>query len=86
MKQKRKLKKSLGHLAYLINGFKEFFQITKLYDIEYEIDGVKEKRTFPSIISNANHIAGFNNIYKNVKLDYDKFENSICSISKKRFS
>ena len=34
----RKLKKSLGHLAYLINGFKEFFQITKLYDIEYEID------------------------------------------------
>ena len=29
----RKLKKSLGHLAYLINGFKEFFQITKLYDI-----------------------------------------------------
>ena len=66
----RKLKKSLGHLAYLINGFKEFFQITKLYDIEYEIDGVKERGLFSLIlISNANHIAGFNNIYKNVKLD-----------------
>ena len=37
----RKLKKSLGHLAYLINGIKEFFQITKLYDIEYEIYNVK---------------------------------------------
>lgn len=81
----RKLKKSLGHLAYLINGFKEFFQITKLYDIEYEIDGMKERGLFSLIlISNANHIAGFNNIYKNVKLDDDKFEIIFCNISRRK--
>lgn len=81
----RKLKKSLGHLAYLINGFKEFFQITKLYDIEYEIDGIKERGLFSLIlISNANHIAGFNNIYKNVKLDDDKFEIIFCNISRRK--
>lgn len=81
----RKLKKSLGHLAYLINGFKEFFQITKLYDIEYEIDGVKERGLFSLIlISNANHIAGFNNIYKNVKLDDDKFKIIFCNISRRK--
>ena len=81
----RKLKKSLGHLAYLINGVKEFFQITKLYDIEYEIDNVKERGLFSLIlISNANHIAGFNNIYKNVKLDDDKFEIIFCNISRRK--
>lgn len=81
----RKLKKSLGHLAYLINGVKEFFQITKLYDIEYEIDGVKERGLFSLIlISNANRIAGFNNIYKNVKLDDDNFEIIFCNLSRRK--
>ena len=34
----RKLKKKLGHIAYLINGAKEFFQQTKLYELEYTIN------------------------------------------------
>ena len=60
-------------------------EITKLYDIEYEIDGIKERGLFSLIlISNANHIAGFNNIYKNVKLDDDKFEIIFCNISRRK--
>ncbi|MGN0992706.1 MAG: diacylglycerol/lipid kinase family protein [Bacilli bacterium] len=81
----RKLKKKLGHLAYLINGLKEFFQMTKLYELEYKIDGVTYHGFYSLIlISNANRIAGFNNIYKNVKLDDDKFEIMFCNITRRK--
>lgn len=81
----RKLKKKLGHLAYLINGIKEFFQMTKLYELEYKIDGITYHGFYSLIlISNANRIAGFNNIYKNVKLDDDKFEIMFCNITRRK--
>lgn len=81
----RKLKKKLGHLAYLINGLKEFFQMTKLYELEYKIDGITYHGFYSLIlISNANRIAGFNNIYKNVKLDDDKFEIMFCNITRRK--
>lgn len=81
----RKLKKKFGHLAYIINGIKEFFQTTKLYELEYTVNG-KTYQGFYSLIliSNANRIAGFNNIYKNVKLDDDKFEIMFCSITRRK--
>lgn len=81
----RKLKKKLGHLAYLINGVKEFFQTTKLYELEYKI-GNETYTGFYSLIliSNANRIAGFNNIYKNIKLDDDKFEIMFCNITRRK--
>ena len=81
----RKLKKKLGHLAYLTNGIKEFFQMTKLYELEYKIDGVSYHGFYSLIlISNANRIAGFNNIYKNVKLDDNKFEIMFCKITRRK--
>lgn len=81
----RKLKKNLGHLAYLLNGVKEFFSKTKLYELEYEIDGEKYKGLYSLIlISNANRIAGFNNIYRDIKLDDDKLEVVFCNIKNKR--
>lgn len=81
----RKLKKKLGHLAYLLNGLKEFFQMTKLYELEYKIDGVTYHGFYSLIlISNANRIAGFNNIYKDVKLDDDKFEIMFCNITRRK--
>ena len=43
---------------------------TKLYELEYEVDNEKYKGLYSLIlISNANRIAGFNNIYKDVKLN-----------------
>lgn len=81
----RKLKKKLGHLAYLLNGIKEFFQTTKLYELEYKINDKTYKGYYSLIlISNANRIAGFNNIYKNVKLDDDKFEIMFCNITRRK--
>ncbi len=81
----RKLKKKLGHLAYLINGIKEFFQTTKLYELEYKINDKTYQGYYSLIlISNANRIAGFNNIYKNVKLDDNKFEIMFCNITRRK--
>lgn len=81
----RNLKKKLGHFAYLINGIKEFFNKTKLYELEYTINNTTYRGLYTLIlISNANRIAGFNNIYKNVKLDDNKFEIMFCNITKKQ--
>lgn len=77
------LKHKLGHLAYLVCGAKQLFKKTPKYNITYEIDGKKHhgKYTF-IIISNANRIAGINNFYNEVRLDDQKFEVMLCSLSK----
>lgn len=81
----RKLKKKFGHLAYLMNGLKEFFQTTKLYELEYTVNGTTYHGYYSLIlISNANRIAGFNNVYKEVKLDDDKFEVMFCNITRRK--
>ena len=81
----RKLKKSLGYFAYIVNGIKEFVQKTKLYELEYEVDGKVYRGLYSLIlISNANRIAGFNNIYKDVKLNDNKLEMVFCNITRKK--
>lgn len=81
----RKLKKKIGHLAYIKEGIKAFFQKTKLYDITYEIDNQEYRGLFSLVlISNTNHIAGIKNVYKEVKLDDDKFEIVLCTIRKRK--
>lgn len=81
----RELKKRIGHLAYIKEGVIAFFSKTKLHDIEYEIDGQEYRGLFSIVlISNANHIAGIRNIYKDVKLDDDSFEVVFCTIRKKK--
>ena len=81
----RPLKKKIGHLAYLKGAFQTFFQKTKLYDVSYEVNGEKYRGLFSFIIiSNANHIAGVKNIYKDALLDDGKFEIVLCTISKKK--
>ncbi|MEE3343090.1 MAG: YegS/Rv2252/BmrU family lipid kinase [Bacilli bacterium] len=81
----RELKKKIGHLAYIKEGIKTFFQKTKLYDISYEIDGEEYRGLFTLVlISNANHIAGIKNIYKDIKLDDNRFEIIFCNIKRKK--
>lgn len=81
----RDLKKKIGHLAYIKEGVKTFFQKTKLYDISYEIEGEEYRGLFSLVlISNANHIAGIKNIYKDVKLDDNQFEIIFCNLKKKK--
>lgn len=81
----RSLKKKIGYFAYLLNGIKELFSPTKMYEIKYTVN----KETFHGyyslvLISNANRIAGFDNIYKDVKLDDDKFEIMFFNINRKK--
>lgn len=81
----RDLKKKLGHLAYIKEAITAFFGKTKLYDINYEIDGKEYRGLFSLIlISNANHIAGIKNIYKDVKLDDNLLEVVFCTIKKRK--
>jgi len=81
----RNLKKRLGYLAYLKEGIRETFNKTKMYDVSYVIDDVEYRGLFSLIlVSSANHIAGINNIYSDVKLDDDRFEVLFCNINKKK--
>ena len=81
----RNLKKRYGHMAYLMEGLKEFNHSTKLYDITYEVDGESYSGLYSfGVISNATRIAGINDFIKNVKLDDNKFEVLLCNITKKK--
>jgi len=80
----RELKKKIGHLAYLTEGAKSLTSKTKLYDITYEMDGVKTRGLYSFfIITSANRIAGINNFYKDVKLDDNQFEVLMCNMTTK---
>lgn len=81
----RKLKKRLGYLAYIKEGFKDFFRKVELYDISYEINGEKYRGLFSfALITNANRVAGINNFYDDIKLDDNRFELLFCNITKLR--
>ena len=81
----RYLKKRYGYLAYLFEGFKDFFRPIKSYKISYEVDGKKKTGYYSFIlISNANRIAGINNFYKDVKLDDNQFEMLLCNFPTRR--
>ena len=81
----RELKKKLGYLAYLVEGFKEFRNTTKLYELSYQIDDEVYHGLYSfMIVSNANRIAGINNFYNDVKLDDGKFEVLFCNLTRKK--
>ncbi len=80
----RQLKKKYGHLAYVIEGIKDFFSPTKMHKITYKVGNI-EKTGYYSfmLISNANRIAGINNFYRDVKLDDDAFEVIFCNFKRR---
>lgn len=81
----RNLKKRYGHMAYLMEGAKEFTNKTRLYDISYEVDGEVYNGLYSfGIISNATRVAGIKDFVKDVKLDDNKFEVLLCNITAKK--
>lgn len=81
----RKSKKKLGYLAYLINGAKDFIRITRLHDITYVVDGEEYNGLYSFMfVANATRIAGVSNIFRDVKLNDDKFEILFCNLRKKQ--
>ena len=81
----QELKKRLGFLAYAVEVLKKIYERIPKYEIEFYVDGVRHFGMYSFIIiSNANHIAGINNFYRDMKLDDNKFEVMLCSLYKKR--
>ena len=80
----RQLKKKYGHLAYIISALKDFFAVTKNYDVTYEVNGKKISGLYSfMLISSANRIAGFNGFYKDIKLNDNTFEVLMCTYTRK---
>lgn len=78
----RDLKKKIGYLAYLFEGFKSFRRKTHLYDLTYKCNGETYRGLYSfMLISNANRIAGINNFYKDVKLNDNQFEVLFCNLT-----
>ncbi len=79
-----KVKKRLGYFAYVANGAKNFFKVTKLHDITYIIDGEEFKGLYSfMVITNATQIAGIK-IFQDIKLNDNKFEILFCNIKKRK--
>lgn len=80
----KKYKKIFGYLAYAAQGVVEFFRPTKLFEVEYTVNGETYKGLYSLIlISNANSIAGIHDIYKDIKLDDKRFEIVFCNLTKR---
>ena len=83
-KTPQELKKKIGFMAYVFEVVKKIYQRIPKYEIEFYVDHKKHKGTYSFIlISNANHIAGINNFYRDMKLDDNKFEVIFCSLYRK---
>lgn len=81
----RKDKEMLGKFAYYFHGLKNFINSTPLYELTYIVNDktYKGKYSF-MLISNATSIAGFNNFYKDIKLDDNQFEILFCKLTTKK--
>ena len=65
-----KLKRKLGHLAYILQAFKEIPEKIKLFDLRYKINGKTYHGTYSYVfVTNTNVVGGKKDIYKNIKLD-----------------
>ena len=81
----RKSKKTLGYLAYIKKGLEELIERVKLYDLSYETNGEKYSGYYSVMLAtNSTRIAGFNNIFDNIKLNDGKFEVLFCNIKDKK--
>ena len=80
----RELKKKYGRLGYFFNAMNELKGEVKLFDLEYEIDGIKKSGTYSFVfVTNTCRMGGFDNIYSDIKLDDDMFEVILISAKTK---
>ncbi len=80
----RKLKEKYGKNAYIIYALKQFGGKLKSYNIKYEIEGKEYSGKYSFIfITNSSSIAGIDDIYKDIKLDDNKFEVLFCNVKSK---
>lgn len=80
----RNLKKKYGKIAYIIYGLKQLKGKMHSYDIRYTIDNKTYEGNYSFFfITNASRVAGFDDIYYDVKLDDNMFEVAFCKLKNK---
>jgi len=81
----RDLKEKYGKLGYLMYGAEKFFTHNlHSYDVRYKIDGIEYDDNFSFFfITNSSRVAGFNDIYYDIKLDDGKFEVALAKAKNK---
>lgn len=80
----RKLKKKFGRLAYFMHTLVELKDRVRLFNLTYEVEDKVISGTYSFVfVSNTCRMGGFNNIYKDVKLDDDMFEVVLCTAKTK---
>lgn len=80
----RDLKKKYGKLAYVMYGLKQLRNKINSYDIKYKIDNKTYEGKYSFFfITNASRVAGFDDVYYDVKLDDNKFEVAFCHVKNK---
>ena len=82
----RELKARYGKLGYILYGIKQFLTngIHK-YRIKYKVNGKTYEDTYSFIfISNSSRIAGFNDLYYDMKLNDNMFEVALAKVKDKR--
>ena len=80
----REYKKKYGRLAYIFNALNALRGEVKLFDLSYEVDGIKKEGTYSFIfITNTSRMGGVSNIYDDIKLNDNRFEVILISAKKK---
>ena len=80
----REYKKKYGRLAYIFNALYALRVEVKLFDLSYEVDGIKKEGTYSFIfITNTSRMGGVSNIYDDIKLNDNRFEVILISAKKK---
>lgn len=81
---KRKSKEKLGYLAYMINVVKSFNEKTRVFEMEYTVNGETYRGLYSLVlICNATRMGGIN-VFNNVKMDDDQFEILMTNITSKK--
>ena len=80
----RNLKKKYGKIAYVLYGLKQLRNKIHSYNVKYKIDGKTYTGKYSFFfITNASRVAGFDDVYYDVKLDDNKFEVAFCHVKNK---
>ena len=80
----RKLKEFLGRIGYFLFATKEFSEEIKTNHLKITENGKTHEGDYSFMfITNSSRVAGMNNLYPDAKLDDNKFEVLLCSLTSK---
>ncbi len=80
----RKLKEFLGRIGYFLFATREINEEIKTNHLKITVNGETHEGDYSFMfITNSSRVAGVNNLYPDAKLDDNKFEVLLCSLTSK---